>query len=336
MMRRSAALVATWREQKRRAVVARPVETQGLGPRGDDDVLLVDDAGRAAGSLLGGTAHAETVLAARALLDDPAGSYRLLGIDIDFDDATAAGLTCGGHVDVLVQRLDDIPDELWHAIATGRPAALVSRIGDGHGTLVVRPGSTSVGTLGSSGLDTLAQAEAEPLLTHPGTTSARVRVGEVDLIVEGWNPVPHLVIVGAATLAEALTRQAGLLGWQATTTTEVDDTLAAVDQLTTADMVVVLEHRPSIAAPALAAALRGRVGYVGALGSRRTQDVRRRALEDEGLTYVELDRLHGPTGLDLGARTPAETAVSIVAEILAVRSGRAATSLRASRGRIGP
>ena len=95
-------------------------------------------------------------------------------------------------------------------------------------------------------------------------------------------------------------------------------------QLTAADMVVVLEHRPSIATPVLAAALRRRVGYVGALGSRRTQEARRHALENAGLTHVDLAGLHGPTGLDLGARTPAETAIAIVAEILAERSGRRA------------
>jgi xanthine dehydrogenase accessory factor len=162
-----------------------------------------------------------------------------------------------------------------------------------------------------------------------------VRVGEVELVVEGWNPVPRLVVVGAAALAEALARQAGLLGWQATTTVTADDSLAAINDLTTADMVVVLEHRPSIGTPALAAALRRRIGYVGGLGSRRTQAARRRALEAEGVIYAELDRLHAPTGLDLGARTPAETAVSIVAEILAVRSGRSAVALRDTDGRIG-
>jgi xanthine dehydrogenase accessory factor len=335
-MRRSAALVETWRAQQRRGAFARPVDTEGLGPRSDDDLLLVDAGGRIGGSLLGGTANGQAVAAAQALLADPALPYSLVGLDIDFDDATAAGLTCGGHVDVLIQRVDDVPGELWDAIAAGHPAALVTRLGGEGGVLVVRPGQRSVGTLGNSGLDTLAESEAEPLLTHPGATSARVQVGEVDLVVEGWNPVPHLVIVGAATLAEALTRQAGLLGWQATTTVTVDDTLAAIEQLTPADMVVVLEHHPRIGTPALAAALRRRVGYVGALGSRRTQAARRRSLEADGLTYVELDRLHGPTGLDLGARTPSETAVSIVAEILAVRSGRTATSLRDSSGRIAP
>src|SRR5262249_23528533 len=148
--------------------------------------------------------------------------------------------------------------------------------------------------------------------------------------------VPHLVIVGAAALADALTRQAGLLGWHATTTVTAAGSLGVIDDLTPADMVVVLEHRPSIGTPALAAALRQHVRYVGALGSPRTPAARRRALEAAGVTYVELDRLHGPTGLDLGARTPAETAVSIVAEILAVRSGRSAVALRDATGRIAP
>ena len=335
-MRRSAALVETWRAQQRQAVFARPVLTEGLGPKSDEDLLLVDGDGRMGGELLGGTANRRLIEAAGELLADEHASYRLLGVDIDFDEATAAGLTCGGHVDVLVQRLDDVPSQLWDAIANGHPAALITRLGHEGGTLVVRPGFPVEGTLGNSGLDTLAEAEAEPLLTHPGSASARVCVGDVELVVEGWNPVPHLVIVGAAALADALTRQVALLGWQATTTVTLDDTLAAINELTAADMVVVLEHRPSIGTPALAAALKRRVGYVGALGSRRTQAVRRRALEAVGVTYVELSRLHGPTGLDLGARTPAETAVSIVAEILAVRSGRSAVALRDTDGRIGP
>jgi xanthine dehydrogenase accessory factor len=334
-MRRSAALVETWRAERRIAVIARPVGTEGLGPRSEDDVLLVDAAGLTAGSLLGGTASEPTVAAAKRLLADPGQGYALVGIDIEFDDATAVGLTCGGHVDILVQRLADIPGELWDAVSNGQPAALVTRIGPGSGTLVVRPGSPAVGSLGDSSLDTLAETEAEPLLSHPGATSTRVKVGDVELVVEGWNPVPHLVIVGAATLADALTRQAELLGWHSSTTVTADESVAAIEQLTPADMVVVLEHHPKIGTPALAAALRLGVGYVGALGSRRTQDARRRSLEADGVTSVELDRLHGPTGLDLGARTPSETAVSIVAEILAVRSGRTPDSLRSTTGRIG-
>jgi xanthine dehydrogenase accessory factor len=333
-MRRIAALVETWRAQGREGILARPIEAQGLGPRANDDVLLVDDEGAMAGSLLGGVVNEQVVAAGRQLLGEPALGHVLVDADVAFDDATAVGLTCGGQVNVLIQRLADIPVQLWDEIAAGRPAALVTLMGDSAGMLVVRPGAEAVGSLGLAGLDTLAAAEAEPLLQLPGASSTRVALGDVEVVIEGWNPVPQLVIVGAATLAEALTHQAELLGWQATTTVGAARSLEAVEQLTRADMAVVLDHDPNVATPVLTAALRRGVGYVGALGSRRTQEARRRSLESAGVADAELAALHGPTGLDLGARTPAETAVSIVAEIIAVRSGRDARALREATSRI--
>jgi xanthine dehydrogenase accessory factor len=274
------------------------------------------------------------VAAGRRLLSEPSLGHVLVDVDVPFDDATAVGLTCGGRVNVLIQRLADIPVQLWDEIAAGRSAALVTRIGDGAGMIVMRPRAEVVGSLGSSGLDTLAAAEAQPILHHPGASSTRVARDDVDLVIEGWSPVPHLVIVGAATLAEALTHQAELLGWRATTTVTAAESLEAVEQLTRADMAVVFDHDPTVATPVLMAALRRGVGYVGALGSRRTQEARRRALETAGVTDAEMAGLHGPTGLDIGARTPSETAVSIVAEIIAVRSGRAAGALRETATRI--
>jgi xanthine dehydrogenase accessory factor len=333
-MRRIAALVETWRAQGRDGVLARSIEAQGLGPRPNDDVLLVDDHGAMAGSLLGGVVNERVVAAGRQLLGERALGHVIVDADVAFDDATAVGLTCGGQVNVLIQRLADIPVQLWDELAAGRPAALVTRIGDGAGMLVVRPGGAAVGSLGLSGLDTLAAAEAEPLLQHPGASSTRVVLGDVEVVIEGWNPVPRLVIVGPSTLAEALRQQAELLGWQATTTVTAAESLDAVEQLTRADMAVVLDHDPNVATPVLATALRRGVGYVGALGSRRTQEARRRALETAGVTDAEMAGLHGPTGLDLGARTPAETAVSIVAEIIAARSGRDARALREATSRI--
>src|SRR5262245_53649120 len=146
-MRRGVALVETWLSQGRRAAIARPVGTVGLGPRSDEDLLLIDANGLAAGTLLAGTANGQAIDAARHLLAADAGlRHVLIGADIGFDDATAAGLTCGGHVDILVQRLEDIGSELWDAIAAGRPAALVTRLDAAGGTLVVRPGVASVGT----------------------------------------------------------------------------------------------------------------------------------------------------------------------------------------------
>ena len=109
---------------------------------------------------------------------------------------------------------------------------------------------------------------------------------------------------------------------------------ATIDQLDHGDAVLVIDHYPFVATPALAAALRRGVGYVGALGSRRTQQSRRQHLGDVGITDKQIARPHGPAGLDIGGLNPAETAVSIVAEIIAARSGRTGAPLTTSSVRI--
>jgi len=142
-------------------------------------------------------------------------------------------------------------------------------------------------------------------------------------------PVPHLVIVGDGLIADALVASAQLLGWS----TEVANDAAAADQvgqLASCDGVVVLSHDRAVDGPVLAAALAGDAGYVGALGARHTQSARAEWLAAHGVT--DLTRVHGPAGLDLGARTPAEIAVAITAEMLAARSGRAPASLRERSG----
>jgi xanthine dehydrogenase accessory factor len=140
---------------------------------------------------------------------------------------------------------------------------------------------------------------------------------------------PHVLLVGLEPFGAELARQATLLGWSTQTTTDLDECLAALETLGAGDAVIVLEHQHQVATPVLAAALQAEVGYVGALGSRRMQAARARSLQAAGVTDEHLATLHCPTGLDLGARTPAESAVSIVAEIIATRSGRDAQPLRA-------
>lgn len=331
-----AAIAEAWLTQRREGVVARVVAADGLGPRPAADVLLVDRNGRTGGSLLAGAVQPEVVAAAGELLGSGVIARRL-SLVVDSVDATAAGLTCGGRVEILVQRLDAIPRRLWDALAAGRPAALVTALDAGRGrqaAVVVEPGGRLTGTLGESALDTLAQSEAEAALAHTGTSVTTVALGPRPLLVEAWNPVPRLVVVGASDLAVALTRQVELLGWSASTVVTADDAVAAIGALTSADVVVVIEHDPFIATPALATALRVGVGYVGALGSRRTQAVRRTHLADVGVREADIARVHGPTGLDLGARSSAETAVSIVAEVIAVRSGRTGNPLTSTTGRI--
>jgi len=148
-----------------------------------------------------------------------------------------------------------------------------------------------------------------------------------------WVPVPSVLIVGSGAIGAALAGQAALLGWTSRAVTDLDETVAAVAAFTDADVLVLLDHGPEFDA-ALIAGLRGR-GFIGALGSRRTQSARRERLLAAGVTDEEFGRLYGPVGLDLGARTAAETAVSIVAQVIAVRGGRAGAPLAASASRIG-
>ena len=133
-------------------------------------------------------------------------------------------------------------------------------------------------------------------------------------------------------IGDALSDAAGLLGWDTQMITDVRTATGVIAGLAVLDKMVVISHDDDLAGPALQAALAGEVGYIGALGSRRTQQSRADWLAYRGVT--DLERVHGPAGLDIGANTPAEIAVSILAEALAVKSGKAATSLRERSGSI--
>jgi xanthine dehydrogenase accessory factor len=154
------------------------------------------------------------------------------------------------------------------------------------------------------------------------------------VLVDVWVPVPSLLVVAAGAIAEALEAQAGVLGWGCRQVSGLEETTAAVAAFTDADVLVLLDHDPGFD-DALLAGLRHGHGFLGALGSRRTQAARRERLLAAGVAEADLARIHGPVGLDLGARTPAETAVSIVAEVIAARSGREPAALSAGRGQIG-
>jgi xanthine dehydrogenase accessory factor len=180
----------------------------------------------------------------------------------------------------------------------------------------------------------------------------RVALSELDRLAEESAP-NRLVVFGAVDIAEALCRGAKELGWD-TIVADPRATFATRERIASADellvewpeqvleriavdektAVVVLTHEERFDVPALAGALRSDAFYVGAIGSRRTQEHRRERLLEDGLSQEDLERLSGPTGLDLGAETPAETAVSILAEILAVRAGRPGGRLRDASGRI--
>jgi xanthine dehydrogenase accessory factor len=303
--------VRDWTAEGRDVAVAVTVATRGFSSR--------EPAAAAAWS------GAESVGPLAGLLRQP-GRPGLVEATITDDDAHAAGLACGGVATLLVQPVDAYPTELWQRLIDHEPVCLVTTL-DAAG----RPDRTSVYTP-----QTIRDAAPPGEYGHPvprllgrGTTGAAVLdyAGQRLAAVALW-PVPTLVVVGDGLIADALRRAGELLGWNAAITPQVDDAVTAIDGLHHSDAVVVLSHDRDVDGPALAAALRSGAGYVGGLGSRRTQQARREWLTAHGVDHAEQQRIHGPAGLDIDAHTPGEIAVSIVAEILAERSGSRGGSLR--------
>jgi xanthine dehydrogenase accessory factor len=293
-------------------------------------------AGTAGGAVAGALYRGVLDVAVRPLAADAVSAARTEQAHVAEAAALDAGLACSGGATLLGHPLPAVQAAaLGEALERGVPAALVSTV-DGVGALVLTgPELGEVhGSLGPSGPDAEAVAAARSLLRRGATATERVPAGDVELLVDIWVPVPSVLVAGAGGIGDALLAQAALLGWAARADTDLAAVHACVAAFTDADVLVLLDHDPAFDVVLVDALRRGR-GFIGALGSRRTQAARRERLLAAGLTEAELGRLHGPVGLDLGARTPAETAVSIVAQVVAARSGRAGRELAASDGRIG-
>jgi xanthine dehydrogenase accessory factor len=294
--------IERWRARGDRVALATVVATRRSAPRPVGSKLAVSEQGDLFGSVSGGCVESEVALVAGEAIED--GKPRLLTYGIADELAWSVGLPCGGEIDVFVERFEgELPEE---------PSV----------TLTVLEGERAGERL-----------EAD---IPPGPS----RVLDVDglrVFAEVLGPPPRLLVVGATDTAEELSRAAKALGWrtavidprQALVTRErlpsPDElTVAWPDELEAGDdtAVVVLTHEERLDVPALTTALASDAFYVGAIGSRRTQEKRRGRLLEAGVTEEQLERLAGPAGLDLGAHTPAETAVSILAEVLAVRAGR--------------
>jgi xanthine dehydrogenase accessory factor len=229
------------------------------------------------------------------------------------------------------------------------------------GKLVVRPGFCALGTLGDPDLDRVVSRDALGELAA-GLTVTRhygrhgeARQREVSVFIESFAPPPRMIIFGAVDFTAALAKVAKILGYRVTVCDArpvfathgrfpmADEVvvdwpnryLAKVGaELGPRDAVSVLTHDPKFDVPAIVAALETDVGYLGAMGSRRTHEDRVTRLRDAGVSDAELARVMAPIGLDIGARTPEETAVSICAEMIALRTGRTAPSLRDAEGPI--
>ena len=254
-------------------------------------------------------------------------------------------------------------DALRDALRADEPAALATVTGGPQvgAKLLVRPDRPAIGTLGDPDLDrvvardALGELEAGITVTRHYGTHGEAREQDVEVFIESFAPAPHMVIFGAVDFTAALARAAKLLGYRVTVcdarevfataarfpmADEVvcdwpDRLLARVgSSLGPRDAVCVLTHDAKFDVPAIVAALDTRVGYLGAMGSRRTHDKRVERLQEAGVDDAGLKRVMAPIGLDIGARTPEETAISICAEIIAQRTGREAPSLRDREGPI--
>ncbi|MEU0225394.1 XdhC/CoxI family protein [Streptomyces sp. NPDC006284] len=344
-----------WLAEGREFAVATVVSVGGSAPRGPGAALAVDSAGTAIGSVSGGCVEGAVYeLCAEALRSGEAVRQRFGYSD---EDAFAVGLTCGGVIDVLVTPVGaDAPvrEVLRAALSTaarGGTAAL-ARVVEGPAgllgrALLVRPdGSYDGGLGGHPDLDRTAVAEARALLEagHTGTVGLSEDgshcPGGLTLLVETRVPPPRMIVFGAVDFAAALVRAGKFLGHHVTVC-DARPVFATAARFPEADEVVVdwphrylrstptdertvlcvLTHDAKFDVLLLTEALRTPVAYVGAMGSRRTHEDRDRRLREAGLTEQELSRLRSPIGLDLGARTPEETALSIAAEIVATRRG---------------
>jgi xanthine dehydrogenase accessory factor len=242
---------------------------------------------------------------------------------------------------------------LQSAFAVAERAALVTVVaGAPHARLLVRPDQSVEGTLGNPELDAAAVTLAEELMW--AERSERREVGDVSLFVDVTAPPPRLIMFGAVDFAAALARMARAAGWrpyvidprgrfatrerfpeaEEIVVAWPEEAFARIGGIDRATYIAVLTHDPKLDDAALTIAVRSPAAYIGAMGSRRAQEKRRERLLEQGLTEDDLGRIAAPIGLDLGGLTAEETALSIMAEVVAVRNGRSGGRLSNASGRI--
>jgi xanthine dehydrogenase accessory factor len=354
--------LAAWYGTGRPVGLATVVGTSSSAPRQPGAAMAVSADGEVVGSVSGGCVEGAVYDLATEVL---AGSGPVLQTyGYSDSDAFAVGLTCGGSVTVFVQAVDAqrFPQlgEVLAAVDAQQPVAFATVVAGGPAgaRLAVWPDRVA-GMLGNEGLDAAVTDDARGMLQQ-GTTGQRHygergerRRDEVTVFVEAFQPPPRMLVFGAIDFAAAVARIGKFLGYRVTVC-DARAVFATARRFPDADEVVVewphrylartpvdprtvicvLTHDPKFDVPLLEVALRTPAAYVGAMGSRRTHDDRLARLREIGLTDAELGRLHSPIGLDLGARTPEETAVAIAAEIVARRWGGSGRPLGETDGAI--
>lgn len=347
-----------WQAQGVEFAVATVTATSSSAPRPPGATLGVHPDGTVVGSVSGGCVEAAVVeIAARVLTS---GAAERAAFGVSDDEAQAVGLTCGGTIEVFVRSV--APDTLdlgtlARHLDEQHPVAVATIIEHPDAQIVGRSLQLSprevVGSSGNAGLDHAVVEVARGLLAqgatgvrHLGEDGQR-RLDTVAVLVESFAPRPRLLVFGAIDFASAVASIGHFLGFHVTVCDararfatparfpDADEVVVdwphrylAGTRVEASTAICVLTHDPKFDVPVLLEALRTDAGYLGVMGSRRTHHDRLERLREAGVDEADLTRLHSPIGLDLGGRTPQETAVSIAAELIAVRSGASGQPLR--------
>ena len=329
-----------WTSEQEPIALATVIQTWGSSPRRAGAKMALTPDGKITGSVSGGCVEGAVFEAGVDVLQ--ADRPQLLHFGVADETAWEVGLACGGSIDIFVKPLDTEFFNALHSVLSSDQAAVAATVVRGAEELfgremLVRDDGTVTGSIDPS-LDLQVLDLANETLAQGG--SRRVKLNEdTEIFMEAILPPPTLIAVGGVHITIVLVALAKTLGYRTvvvdprsafgneTRFPNVDQLIQAWPQeaferlpITRSTAIAMLTHDPKLDDPALKIALPSRAFYVGALGSKTTQAKRRQRLLDEGLTEEHLDRLHGPIGLNIGADTPEEIAMSIMAEIVAARN----------------
>lgn len=317
--------IDSWREEGKDVVIATVARVQGSAPRPVGARLAVSASGEMAGSVSGGCVESAVVTSAMEVHESGIGKLEHFGISDEM--AWDVGLSCGGVIDVWIEPMHDALDEARARQKAGEDVTLIAWL-DGSGQHLVT---------------TETVFEDDGMVDWNGS----------QVLVERFRPAKQLVIFGAVHTAQPLSRYAQDLGFEvvvvdARTALATKARFPNVEQIITAwpgeayeqlninasTWIAILSHDPKFDEPAINGALATDAAYIGTVGSRKTNADRRERLLESGVSEAQLERLHGPIGLNIGGKTPEEMAISILAEMIAIENGRDGGMLKTASGSI--
>jgi xanthine dehydrogenase accessory factor len=344
------ATVREWRAAGQSVALATVISVQGSAPRREGARMAVSGDGDVVGSVSGGCVENDVITHALEVLKS--GQPRLARYDISDDMAWDVGLACGGSIEVWIEPLasSQLQTELEIALRRGSllaQATLIEGTGRPGDKLLVWPTGKTFGSLGDAALERQAANDARAMMERPRAELRQYAAPAARVFIEVLPPPPHLVIFGGVHIAIPLTDMAKTLGYRVTIA-DPRRAFANHERFSHADQIitewpqkvvqqleigpttycVILTHDPKIDEPALKSLLGQGAAYVGAIGSRKTHAERFARMAQHGVSAEQLAEVYAPVGLNLGAQTPEEIALAIMAEIVAVRRGRTGGFMR--------